>query len=272
MADWLLQNEPIIRLSASAGLLVLFALWEQAGPMRSRAAPLAVRRIRNLVIAVVNVGAVRVLFLLTTASSVIFAGFADYWGWGLLGAVDGPPLVEFAAGFLLLDLLIYGQHVAMHKVPLLWRLHRVHHMDIDLDVTSGLRFHPGEILLSMAIKFAAIALLGPSALTVLVFEVVLNATSMFNHSNIRLPGWLDRLLRFVLVTPGMHWVHHSIHRDETDSNYGFNLTWWDRLFRTYRTAPRDGYDGMTLGLAVFRSAETQGLLDVMANPFVKESR
>ena len=153
---------------------------------------------------------------------------------------------------LLLDLIIYGQHVTFHAVPVLWRLHRMHHADLEFDVTTGLRFHPGEIVLSMLIKLAAVLVLGAPPLAVLVFEVLLNATSMFNHGNVRLPSRLDRVLRLVVVTPEMHRVHHSIDRRETDSNFGFNLPWWDRLFGTYRAQPALGHAGMTIGIDLFR--------------------
>jgi sterol desaturase/sphingolipid hydroxylase (fatty acid hydroxylase superfamily) len=153
---------------------------------------------------------------------------------------------------VLLDLAIYAQHVVFHAVPVLWRLHRMHHADLELDVTSGLRFHPVEIVLSMVIKCLVVALLGAPALGVVIFEVLLNATAMFNHSNVRLPLWLDRGLRFLLVTPDMHRIHHSVVREETDSNFGFALAWWDRIFRTYRAEPAAGQMGMVIGLPVFR--------------------
>ena len=171
---------------------------------------------------------------------------------------------------MILDLVIYGQHVAMHKVPALWRLHRMHHVDLDFDVTTGARFHPVEIVLSMLIKFAAILVIGAPAMAVLVFEVVLNATAMFNHSNVRLPAGLDRVLRLVLVTPDMHRVHHSVIRRETDSNYGFNLPWWDRIFGTYRDQPEAGHTGMQIGLSDIRSeALCVNLLGMLKLPFIK---
>jgi sterol desaturase/sphingolipid hydroxylase (fatty acid hydroxylase superfamily) len=155
-------------------------------------------------------------------------------------------------GFLLLDLVIWVQHVAFHHSPWLWRLHRMHHADLAVDVTTGLRFHPFEILISLVIKMAVVLAFGISPVAVLAFEVVLNATSMFNHSYVRMPRWLDRIVRLVVVTPDMHRVHHLAERRETNSNFGFNLPWWDRLFGTYRVAPRAGHDGMTVGLPDFR--------------------
>ena len=271
MANWLLANEPWLRLGMFAGLLVLFAVWEQWGPIRARAVPLVRRRVRNGMVILLNAGALRLFFILASVTAVGFAALVEAKGWGLFNIVDWPVGLELVAAFLLLDLIIWAQHVAFHHIPVFWRFHRVHHMDLDLDVTSGLRFHPGEIVLSMGIKFAAILALGVPAVVVLVFEIVLNATSMFNHSNIKLPPRLDRVLRLVLVTPAMHWVHHSVHRDETDSNFGFNLPWWDRLFGTYRPAPRDGYHGMTIGLPDRRSAREQSLLRLLVNPFERKS-
>lgn len=168
---------------------------------------------------------------------------------------------------VVLDAAIYAQHAAFHHIPLLWRLHRMHHADLELDLTTGGRFHPLEIVLSMLIKLAVIAALGAHPVGVLVFEVLLNATSMFNHANVRMPLALDRVLRWLVVTPDMHRVHHSIERRETDSNFGFNLPWWDRLFRTYRAQPAAGHEGMTIGIAAFRSEEELRLLRMLAQPW-----
>jgi sterol desaturase/sphingolipid hydroxylase (fatty acid hydroxylase superfamily) len=178
---------------------------------------------------------------------------AEARGWGLFNIVEAPFWLAFAASFLALDLAIYLQHVMFHAVPALWRLHRMHHADLEFDVTTGLRFHPVEILLSMGIKLAAVMALGPPAIAVLVFEVLLNATAMFNHGNVCLPTAMDRVLRWVVVTPDMHRVHHSILPSETNSNFGFNLPWWDRLLGTYRAQPRDGHEGMTIGIEQFRT-------------------
>ena len=193
--------------------------------------------------------AVRVLFP-TAAVGVALVGEAR--GWGLLNVIALPTWLEVAAAVVLLDLAIYFQHVLFHAVPVLWRLHRMHHADLEFDVTTGLRFHPVEIVLSMVIKFAVVAALGAPAIAVLIFEVLLNATSMFNHSNIRMPAGFDRALRWLVVTPDMHRVHHSIDMRETNSNFGFNLPWWDRLFGTYRPQPAAGHEGMTLGVKEFR--------------------
>jgi sterol desaturase/sphingolipid hydroxylase (fatty acid hydroxylase superfamily) len=185
-------------------------------------------------------------------AAVGMAFLAQAHGWGLFNLVPLPAWLAIPAAVLLLDLTIYGQHVVFHAVPVLWRLHRMHHADLEFDVTTGLRFHPAEILLSMMIKLTAVAVLGAPPLAVLVVEVLLNVTSMFNHGNVHLPLALDRMLRFVVVTPDMHRVHHSIDRRETDSNFGFNLPWWDRLFGTYRPQPAAGHALMTIGIDRFR--------------------
>jgi sterol desaturase/sphingolipid hydroxylase (fatty acid hydroxylase superfamily) len=177
---------------------------------------------------------------------------AEERGWGLFANVAVPGWLAVVLSVVLLDLVIYLQHVLFHAVPLLWRLHMVHHADLDFDVTTGVRFHTIEILLSLGIKMGAVVLLGTPALAVLIFEVLLNATSMFSHGNVRLPGWLDRVLRLVLVTPEMHRVHHSARPRETNSNFGFNLPWWDYLLGTYRAQPAEGHEGMTIGLTQLR--------------------
>ena len=188
-------------------------------------------------------------------------------GWGAFNYFTWPYWPETIFSIILLDFAIYLQHRVFHGVPILWRLHRMHHADLDVDATTGNRFHPIEIAISMVIKFGVIAALGAPALSVLLFEILLNATSLFNHANIRLPEWLDQLLRCLVVTPDMHRVHHSIHRDETDSNFGFNLPWWDRIFRTYRPQPRDGHQGITLGIHEFRDERELKLLRMLTQPF-----
>jgi sterol desaturase/sphingolipid hydroxylase (fatty acid hydroxylase superfamily) len=192
---------------------------------------------------------------------------AEQRGWGLMNAVAAPAWIAVPVSVLLLDLAIYLQHVAFHAVPALWRLHRMHHADLDIDVTTGLRFHPIEIVLSMGIKLAVVTALGAPAVAVLVFEVLLNATSMFNHANLRLPQPIDRALRWLVVTPDMHRVHHSVAVAETNSNYGFNLPWWDRLFGTYRDQPAAGHDGMTIGVERFRSPRDLMLDRMLLQPF-----
>ena len=220
----------------------------------------------NLGIVALNAVLVRLL-LPTTAVALAMAGERE--GWGLLHHVDLPGWLALVLAVVALDLVVYLQHVMVHAVPVLWRLHRVHHADLHFDVTTGARFHPIEILLSMLIKFAAIGVIGPSPEAVVVFEVLLNATAMFNHGNVRLPERLDRVLRLLVVTPDMHRVHHSIEDDETNSNFGFNLPWWDRLFGTYRDQPRGGHDGMTVGIRGFRDSQRVSRLPgMLALPFV----
>jgi sterol desaturase/sphingolipid hydroxylase (fatty acid hydroxylase superfamily) len=203
----------------------------------------------NLGLALLNTLTMRFLVPL---SAVAVALLARERGWGLLNNVSLPEWLAVVLAVVALDLAIYLQHVLFHAVPALWRLHKVHHADLDLDATSGVRFHTLEIVLSLGIKAAAVVLLGAPALAVVLFEVLLNATSMFNHANVRLPLWLDRVLRLIVVTPDMHRVHHSVHPHETNSNYGFNLPWWDYLLGTYRAQPADGHEGMTLGIAECR--------------------
>jgi sterol desaturase/sphingolipid hydroxylase (fatty acid hydroxylase superfamily) len=265
----LIVNEPAIRLGIFASVLVVMALWELAAPKRRIELPRLIRWSNNLALVVIDSVVLRLVFPLT---AVAFATYVASHGWGLFNLVSLPNWFEFIAAVLLFDLVIYTQHLVFHHVPWLWRLHRMHHSDTAIDVTTGLRFHPLEILLSMALKFAAIAVLGPSAVAVLVFEVLLNASSLFNHSNIQLPPRLDAVLRFFVVTPDMHRVHHSIHPEETNSNYGFNLTWWDYLFGTLRRQPRDGHVAMTIGLKEFRDHRNIWLDRLLLLPFLNHKR
>ena len=228
-----LNHEPAIRLGCFIGVLVVMALWEMLAPRRRLGVGRPVRWLSNFGLVVLDTVAVRLLIAL---GAVGMAVLAQEHGWGLLNVVAVPSWLAVGLAVVALDFAIYLQHVLFHAVPLLWRLHMVHHADLDFDVTTGVRFHTIEILLSMSIKLAVVALLGAPALGVLIFEVLLNATSMFSHGNVRLPAWLDRLLRLVVVTPEMHRVHHSVHRCETNSNFGFNLPWWDYLFGTYRVS------------------------------------
>ncbi len=238
MPDFLLTNEPIIRLSAFLGILVVMAAWEVAAPRRRREIPRILRWTNNFGVVVVDTILVRLTFPI---AAVGLALIAEERGWGVFNVIEAPGWVAFIVSVIVLDLVIYLQHILFHAVPALWRLHRMHHADLDFDVTTGLRFHPVEIVLSMGIKLAAVVVLGPPAAAVLVFEVILNGTAMFNHSNIRIPLGLDRVLRLIVVTPDMHRVHHSVIPHETNSNFGFNLPWWDRLFGTYLAQPTAGH-------------------------------
>ena len=240
--------EATIRLSVFLGLFVLFAGLETLAPRRAREVPRTSRWFTNISFTVLNTLALRAVAI---AMPFLAIGAAvDAWrqGWGLLNQVQWPWLVEGALALLALDFAIWAQHWVTHKVPLFWRFHRVHHADRDMDVTTGIRFHPVEIAASMGLKIGLVYLLGPMAVAVLVFEVLLNGTTLFNHANLRLPLWLDRGLRWVLVTPDMHRVHHSALRVEHDSNFGFALSIWDRIFGTYRAQPEGGHDGMVVGL------------------------
>jgi sterol desaturase/sphingolipid hydroxylase (fatty acid hydroxylase superfamily) len=229
-------------------LFALFAGLEALLPRRPRALCRTRRWSTNLAITVLNTVALRGLALLLPLLAIGAAIDAEAQGWGLFNRLDWPGWVELVLAVLILDLAIWAQHLMTHKVPLFWRFHRVHHADRDMDVTTGFRFHPVEILASMGLKIGLVYLLGPSALAVLVFEVLLSGTAPFNHSNLALPGWLDRAVRLVLVTPDMHRVHHSVLREEHDSNYGFCLSVWDRIFRTHVPQPKAGHDAMTVGL------------------------
>jgi len=255
----------IWRLAAFVSVFALLAVLEQARPRRTRTVSQSRRWLANLSIVAIDTVAARLAFPLAPFA---LAGLAQARGWGLFHLWPIPAGFEVAASVLLLDLLIYTQHRLFHRLPLFWRIHRMHHTDLDLDVSSGTRFHPLEILLSLAIKLAAVALLGASPLAVLVFEILLNATSMFSHANLRLPLPLDRWLRLVVVTPDMHRVHHSVIVRETDSNFGFNLPWWDRLFGTYIPQPREGHEGMRIGLKEWRNQDELDLWPLLKIPFI----
>lgn len=243
--QFVLAHEPVIRLSFFLGVFVLVGIWEVLAPRRALTVSKSLRWASNLGLVVLNTVLVRLLFPVV---AVGIAAFCAANGWGVLNHFHVPFWLAVPLAVMAMDFVIWLQHVMVHAVPALWRLHRVHHADLDYDLTTGSRFHPVEIVLSMLIKFAAITVLGPPVVAVVIFEVLLNAAAMFNHGNIRLPAGLDRVLRWVIVTPDMHRVHHSVEIDETNSNFGFNLPWWDRLFGTYRGQPRAGQVGMTIGI------------------------
>ncbi|MFQ5956050.1 MAG: sterol desaturase family protein, partial [Kiloniellales bacterium] len=237
MPEASLANEPVIRLAFFLGVFAIVAICEALAPRRARTMPRLVRWPNNIGVVALNTLMLRVVF---PTAAVGIALVAEGRGWGLFNAVSVPYWLAVPLTVVLLDFAIYLQHVMFHAVPALWRLHRMHHADLDFDVTTGTRFHPIEILLSMLIKLTLVAALGPPALGVLMFEVLLNATSMFNHGNLNIPIGVDRVLRWFVVTPDMHRVHHSVVVRETNSNFGFNLPWWDRLFGTYRAQPAAG--------------------------------
>lgn len=250
MSQLILSHETPIRLAFFLGMLALMALWELAAPRRRVEIPRLLRWSNNLALVVIDTILVRLTFPLLAVGVALLAGER---GWGLLPALAPPTWLAIIVALLVLDLAIYLQHVLFHAVPALWRLHRMHHADLEFDTTTGIRFHPVEVLVSMGLKLAVVAALGAPALAVLIFEVALNATSIFNHGNVRLPRHVDRVLRLIVVTPDMHRVHHSILPVETNSNFGFNLPWWDKLLGTYRDQPRDGHRGMTIGIELFRT-------------------
>lgn len=265
MSHWVLDNEAIIRLGSYSSVFVVMALWELALPRRRLTTSKTVRWLSNLGIVVLNTLLLRLIF---SSAAIATAWKAGESGWGLLNNLETPFWVAFIISVLALDLVIYLQHVMFHAVPALWRLHMMHHADLDFDVTTGTRFHPLEMILSMLIKLAAIVVLGPPVLAVLTFEVLLNATATFNHSNVRIPLPVDRVLRWLVVTPDMHRVHHSVVPVEANCNFGFNLPWWDRMLGTYLSQPASGHEKMTIGLRQFRQPGRLTLPWMLLLPFI----
>ncbi len=260
----ILDREPWIRLAAFASVLLLMAAWEWAAPRRAQVVPRAWRWSNNLALVIVDTLLLRAIFPVAAVGAALLAEQA---GWGVMNRLDVPPAWSIPLAIVALDFAIWAQHLLFHRVPVLWRLHRMHHTDLEIDVSTGLRFHPLEIVLSMLIKIGVVLLLGAPAVAVLAFEVLLNATSLFNHANVRLPPTVDAALRWLIVTPDMHRVHHSWQPRETHSNFGFNLSWWDRLFGTYVAQPRDGHAGMTIGLPQFRDLAELRLDRLLVQPF-----
>jgi len=260
-----LKSEPGIRLGCFLGVLVAMAAWELLAPRRDLTVGKPLRWLSNLGLVAFNSLLVRLVAPLGVVGAALLA---HEHGWGLFNNTPVPYWLVVVICIVVFDLAVYLQHVMFHAVPLFWRLHMVHHADLDFDVTTGLRFHTIEILLSLGIKAAVALFLGPPVLAVIVFEVLLNATSMFNHGNVRMPVQLDRLLRWVVVTPEMHRVHHSVVVNETNSNFGFNLPWWDYLLGTYRDQPAEGHEGMTIGLSQFRDErQAERLHTMLVLPF-----
>jgi len=243
-----MENEVVVRFGFFIGLFLLFAGLETVFPRRTRVQKRIRRWLANWSLTVINSVALRLVAIAMPLLAVGAAIDAAARGIGLFNLLGWNIWVESVLVILMLDLAIWVQHLVTHKVPILWRLHRVHHADRDMDVTTGIRFHPGEIALSMLLKIGLVYALGPAAWAVIVFEVILNGTTLFNHANINLTPRLDALLRKVLVTPDMHRIHHSTKRHEHDSNYGFSISLWDRLFRTYIGEPEDGQSDMKVGL------------------------
>lgn len=267
-AAWLVAHEGPLRLGAFVAVLVVLALLERVFPLRRDARP-AWRQARNLALVAVDTAVLRLTFPLLAVGMALLARER---GWGIFNALEWPAALELALAVLALDLAIYAQHRLMHAVPLLWRLHRVHHSDLAFDVTTGVRFHPLEIALSMAIKLALVALLGAAPLAVLIFEVALSAGSLLTHADFALPSRVESIVRTLLVTPSMHRVHHSPLRAETDSNYGFTVSFWDRIFGSYVAAPATEERTMTIGLRGFRTSREQTLIALLAQPLREETR
>jgi sterol desaturase/sphingolipid hydroxylase (fatty acid hydroxylase superfamily) len=263
MDEFLLANEQAIRLSIFLGVFAVMAAWEALAPRRARSHGRLQRWPSNILLVFLNTVILRLVFPM---AAIEFAASVHGGELGLMGLFNLPGWIEFLIAIVILDLAIYLQHVLFHAAPSLWRLHRMHHQDLDFDVTTGSRFHPVEILLSMGIKFMVIAALGPSAAAVLVFEALLNGMAMFNHANAKIPLPVDRVLRLFVVTPDMHRVHHSIAPNETNSNFGFNLSIWDRLFGTYRNQPAAGHEAMTIGIEQFREGRELWLDRLLLQP------
>lgn len=260
-----ITSEPVLRVAAFVGVFVLMAIWERIAPRRARHFQRRTRWPHNIALLLVDVGVIKVL---APGLAIAVAISGEVNGWGLLNVARPPTWIGIPLAVAFLDLVIYFQHVAFHAVPTLWRVHRVHHTDLDFDVTTGTRFHPVEILISTGIKCAAVAAIGAPAVAVLAFELILNASSMFNHGNVRVAGSVDRWLRWLVVTPDMHRVHHSVRFNETSSNFGFTLPWWDRLLGTYRAQPAGGHEGMTIGVDAFRTREDLRIGRLLIQPLL----
>lgn len=271
--NWILVNEMAIRLGFFLGVFILIALWEIVSPRRKLTLPRGHRWANNIGLALLNTIVLRLLF---PAAAVGVAVVAQQRGWGLFNNafnnIELPGAIAIILAVVIMDLAIYLQHVMFHAIPLLWQLHRVHHADMDYDLTTGARFHTLEVVLSMLIKFAVIILLGPVPIAVVIFEVLLSATSAFNHGNVYIPEKIDRIFRLCVVTPDMHRVHHSVYTPQTNSNFGFNLPWWDRLFGTYVAQPTQGHVAMQIGLQTHRDpAQVATLQGMLKMPFMRES-
>mgnify|MGYP001817987742 FL=1 len=269
MADfenYFIDNEIQLRLAFFFCIFAVMAIWELVAPRRQLIVSKVLRWSNNLALVLLNSILLRLLFPAAAMGMAIFVGEQ---GWGMFNYYDVSFSVAVIASVIIMDAMIYLQHVMVHAIPVLWRLHRVHHADPDFDVTTGARFHPLEIILSMMIKFAVIILLGPPVAAVVIFEILLNVIAMFNHSNVRLYTTLDKYLRLLLVTPDMHRVHHSVEADESNSNFGFNLPWWDRLFGTYRAQPRAGHKDMTIGIyEINQPKQVTWLGGILMLPFI----
>ena len=264
MFDAVFENEGVWRLSIFLGIFVLMVIWEFLSPRRKLTKPSLFRRANNLGMMLIYTLIIRLAVPLLPVGAALYASNNS---WGLFNSIDLPYLIAIPVAILLLDLMIYFQHRVFHAVPMFWRLHRMHHTDIEFDVTTGIRFHPIEIILSLLLKIIMVILLGAPAIAVLIFEILLSSTALFNHSNIQIPKPIDKLLRLIVVTPDMHRVHHSVYREETDSNFGFNVPWWDRMFGTYIAQPKDGHLKMDIGIEIFRDDKDSRIDKMLVQPF-----
>ncbi|MGV6801527.1 MAG: sterol desaturase family protein [bacterium] len=267
--QYIIDNEPTIRMTVFIGVLLMMAVLETVFPRKKRVQPRAGRWFTNLALVVIDSISLRVILPIIALTT---AQIAARNGWGLFNVIDLPAWVEILLAMIILDMMIYWQHVASHHIPLLWAMHKVHHADRDIDVTTGLRFHPIEIILSMLYKMTIVVVLGPSVIAVLLFELLLNGCAMFNHANFRLPRAVDKAVRLILVTPDVHRIHHSTIVRETNSNYGFSVTWWDRLFGTFIEQPEKGHDDMMIGLEEYQTEKPSNLLWALTVPFMGLSK
>jgi len=265
MTEFVTENEAAIRMGFFAGIFLAVALVELIVPRRVLNTSKKTRWFGNIGIVFINTFILR---LLAPAGAVGVSIWIGHQGWGMFNVIKWPFWLEVVLTVIVLDFVIYLQHVMFHAVPVLWRLHMMHHADMDYDLTTGTRFHPIEIIISLGIKASAITILGAPPVGVIIFEILLNGTAMFNHGNFFIPLKIDRVLRLLVVTPDMHRVHHSVFPFETNSNFGFNLPWWDRLCGTYRSQPRKGHEDMTIGLNQFRDPSRLTLPWLLALPFI----
>lgn len=255
------MTEGTLRLSIFLGVLILMGVLEAAFPARKRLQKRSSRWATNLSLVVIDTLAIRFLFPVIAVGA---AFWAQAEGWGVLNLISLPTWLTVLLAVIVLDMMIYWQHVAFHRIPILWRLHKVHHADRDLDASSGLRFHPVEIVISMIYKIVVVVALGAPVVAVIIFEILLNACALFNHANIRLPRWLERPLRQVMVTPALHRIHHSVIERETNTNFGFSVIWWDKIFRSYTDTPKGE---LTLGLSEYQTDAPSGLVWSLIAPF-----
>lgn len=262
-----MNNELLIRFGCFSSTLLIMSVWEMIAPRRKLLVSKKLRWLSNVGILALNTLILRAIFPLAAVGA---AAIAAQQNWGLFNLISLPHWQSVLLSVISLDLMIYWQHVIFHKFPILWQLHKVHHADRDFDLTTGLRFHPLEILLSMAIKITGITLLGAPVMAVMIFEILLNSTALFNHGNINLPLKFDHILRWAVVTPDMHRIHHSVITRETNSNFGFNIPWWDYLFGTYRDSPVMGQENMEIGLSEYQQTlRVEQLPWMLILPFIK---